>query len=94
MISGHAGSAAMKSQARNIVFWLHIDSDIEQIIKIALNVSQTFPLIHKSKEMFISKWPETNESQQRLHVDWAIPINENYFLDVFDPHSNFRMYII
>ena len=26
---GHAGSAAMKSQARNIVFWPHMDSDID-----------------------------------------------------------------
>ena len=27
--SGHAGSAA-----RNIIFWSHIDSDIEQVTKI------------------------------------------------------------
>ena len=26
---GHAGSAAMKSEARNVVFWPHIDSNIE-----------------------------------------------------------------
>ena len=31
---GHAGSAAMKSQATNTVFWPHIHLDIEQITKL------------------------------------------------------------
>ena len=48
---GHAGFAAMKSQARNIVFWPHIDSDIEQITK---NCTECLQIIFQW-EIFISK---------------------------------------
>ena len=68
---GHAGSAAMKSQARDIVFWPHMDSDIDQITK---NCTDCFAN-HAPKGTFVSKWPETNEPWRRLHVDWTGPIN-------------------
>ena len=82
---GHAGSAAMKSQARDIVFWPHIDNDIDKITK---NCTECFTN-HIPKGTFVSKWPETNEPWQRLHVDWAGPMEGNYFLVIFDPHSKF-----
>ena len=82
---GHAGSAAMKSQARNVVFCPHIDSDFEQITK---NCTKCFTN-HIPKETFLSKWPEINEPWQKLHVDLAGLINGNYFLVVFDPHFKF-----
>ena len=62
-----------------------MDSDIDQITK---NCTDCFTN-HVPKGTFVSKWPETNEPWQRLHVDWAGPINGNYFLVVFDPHSKF-----
>ena len=49
--SGHAGSVAMKSQTRNIVFCPHINSDIEQITK---NCTECFTN-HIPKEIFVSK---------------------------------------
>ena len=54
---GHAGSAAIKSQARDIYFYPHIDSDIEQITK---NCTYCFTN-HVPKGIFVSKWSETNK---------------------------------
>ena len=53
---GHAGSAAIKSQAKNIVFGPHIGSYIEEIAK---NCTECFTS-HIPKRIFVSKWPETN----------------------------------
>ena len=54
---GHADSLAMKSQARNIVFWPYIDNNIDKITK---NCTECFT-IHTPKGTFTFKWPETNE---------------------------------
>ena len=74
----HAGSAAIKSQSLFLGL-PHIDNDIEKITK---NCTECFTN-HIPKEIFVSKWPETNEPWQILLVDWAGLINENYFLVFF-----------
>ena len=82
---GHAGTVAMKCQARSIVYWPGIDSDIEEITK---NCTECF-LNFKPKGIPVSKWPETEVVWQRVHADWCGPVENHYFLVVIDSKSKF-----
>ena len=82
---GHAGSAAMKSHARSIIFWPNIDCDLDKITK---NCSDCFQN-HAPKGTVISRWPETEGPWQRIHTDWAGPLEGHYYLVIFDSKTKF-----
>ena len=82
---GHNGISAMKAEARNWIWWPKLDQDISEITKAC---SVCFKNFQSSQEVTLS-WPETGKSWCRLHMDYAGPINGNYFLVIVDSHSKF-----
>ena len=83
--AGHHGVQAMKNEARRYVYWPRIDQDIEDVTK------QCYACIQNNVPIGIPtlSWPETDKIWSRVHIDYAGPIDNNYFLIVIDSHSKF-----
>ena len=82
---GHNGITAMKSEARNWVWWPKIDQDISEITKSCNICYQNF----QQPKAPILSWPSSNKIWSRLHIDYAGPIDNKYFLIIIDSHSKF-----
>lgn len=82
--TGHCGVIRMKEIARSYFWWTGLDADIEEKAKSCpdcqklRNVPQLAPL-HPWD------WPE--EPWQRVHIDFAGPLENHMFLVVVDAHS-------
>lgn len=74
----------MKSLARSYVYWSLMDNEIVQYVATcglcaaaAKSPPQGIP----------APWPKPSGPWQRLHVDYAVPIQDAYFLVVVDVFS-------
>lgn len=80
----HLGIQLTKSIARNYVYWPKIDQDIESLIKSCENCA----LAAKSPtKTLLHSWPTPASAWQRIHIDYAGPINSTYFLVIVDAYS-------
>lgn len=75
----------MKAEARNWIWWPKLDQDIAEVTK---SCSLCFKYFQNSQEVTLS-WPETGKPWCRLHMDFAGPVDGNYFLVLIDSHSKF-----
>ena len=82
--SGHPGCTRMKSLARGLLWWPHLDQDIERTVKQCVSCQQCQPL-PPSAPLQPWTWPTCPWS--RLHVDFAGPVAGKMFLVVIDAHS-------
>ena len=82
---GHNGINAMKAEARKWVWWPKMDQDIGEITK---NCSICFKNFKNSQAPPLS-WPDVGKPWSRLHIDYAGPIDNKYFLVIMDSHSKF-----
>ena len=82
---GHNGISAMKSEARNWVWWPKLDQDINEVTK-SCNVC--FKNYQPTKSNVLS-WPETGKPWERVHIDYAGPIDGDYFLIIIDSFTKF-----
>lgn len=81
--SGHPGIVRCKSLARSIVFWPGIDKDIEKLTKSCIPCLKTRQEPPKIRD---SKWPETQEPFERIHIDFC-KIQNKECLIVIDSFS-------
>ncbi|XP_037944411.1 uncharacterized protein K02A2.6-like [Teleopsis dalmanni] len=72
---GHQGIGRTKAIARNYVYWSNIDYDIEAMVKSCSNCAAA------------AKMPKPFDSWERLHIDYAGPIDSYYYLVVIDAFS-------
>lgn len=81
---GHPGMSRMKNLARNLVYWPNIDFQIEQFVKSCSKCA-----IHGKSPIKtdLQSWPLPNKPWERLHIDYAGPFKNYYFLIVVDALS-------
>ncbi|XP_062538996.1 uncharacterized protein K02A2.6-like [Armigeres subalbatus] len=68
---GHPGIHRMKPIARSCVYWPSIDIDIVKYVKPCASIP----------------WPKLQRPWQRVHVDYAEPLDGEYYLLVVDSFS-------
>lgn len=81
---GHPGIQRMKAIARSYVYWPSIDVEIAEYVKacphcarVAKSPAQAMPV----------PWPKSQRPWQRVHVDYAGPLDGEYYLLVVDSFS-------
>lgn len=81
---GHLGIVKMKNLARSHCFWKHIDNDIENMVKTCRQccLKQNQPV----KE-FDHPWKTTNSPWERLHIDFAGPLNGQSLFIIVDSYT-------
>lgn len=75
---GHPSICKMKSLARNFVLWPKIDADLEAKVKQCNQFQLSRPSSPVMPIMHPWDWPE--HPWQRIHVDYAGPINSKMWL--------------
>ena len=81
---GHPGTSRMKSLARNFVWWPQMDDDIADRVK---SCNQCQLTRHAPQPAPLHPWEWPDRPWTRLHIDYAGPYLEKWFLIVVDAHS-------
>ena len=81
---GHPGMTRMKALARSYVWWPHLDEDIERHVGACMSCQDTRPSPPVAP-LQVWDWPQN--PWQRLHADYAGPVEGRYILVVIDAHS-------
>ena len=82
--STHSGMCAMKSIARNYVWWPKLDRDIEVLARGCYACALNKNLPPKAKP---HPWIRSSAPWERLHIDFAGPFKGNMWLIVVDSYS-------
>ena len=81
---GHPGAERMKQLARQKVFWPSIDNDIEKTVRCCDDCATGgFSPIKAT----LKPWPIPSAPWDRIHIDFAGPINGFWFLIIVDAFS-------
>eukprot|EP00096_Caligus_rogercresseyi_P015395 TRINITY_DN783_c0_g1_i10.p1 TRINITY_DN783_c0_g1~~TRINITY_DN783_c0_g1_i10.p1 ORF type:complete len:755 (+),score=-63.82 TRINITY_DN783_c0_g1_i10:668-2932(+) len=81
---GHMGSTKMKKLARSYVWWPCLDKELENLVSSCpecLSVRENPP----AAPLHPWEWPKA--PWERIHIDYAGPIKNQYFLVIIDAHS-------
>lgn len=82
--TAHMGIVKMKALARSYVWWKNIDTDIEQMVKECKMCCQ----IQKNPtKVPVHSWESPKEPWSRIHIDYAGPFMNHYFLIVVDAYT-------
>ncbi|KIH62534.1 integrase core domain protein [Ancylostoma duodenale] len=81
---GHPGIVRMKKLARSYVYWPNIDSNCEDMVRRCTNCQEAAKTPTK---MPLKTWPSPIRVWQRVHVDFAGPLQGVYYLVVVDAFS-------
>ncbi|XP_062704639.1 uncharacterized protein K02A2.6-like [Aedes albopictus] len=81
---GHPGIDRMRPLARNFVYWPNIDDQITALVRSCQECASVAKTDTKTK---LESWPIPEKPWQRVHADFAGPINDTYFLLVVDSYS-------
>uniref|UniRef100_A0A8R1E2Q1 RNA-directed DNA polymerase n=1 Tax=Caenorhabditis japonica TaxID=281687 RepID=A0A8R1E2Q1_CAEJA len=66
------------------VYWPSMDKDIEQIVR---NCTDCQAAAKNPVKTTLEPWPATSSPFERVHIDYAGPINDTYYLVVIDAYS-------
>jgi hypothetical protein len=80
----HPGMENTKALATSYVYWPNIDSDIESMIK---KCHECAVFAKNPPKMLLHSWPKSTKPWERIHVDYAGPLDGFYFLIVVDSYS-------
>lgn len=80
----HLGIVKCKALARSFVWWPGIDADIEHLIKSCTSCSSVRPDPPKST---LIPWEIPKGVWSRIHIDFAGPMNNEYFFIITDAFS-------
>ncbi|XP_040168903.1 uncharacterized protein K02A2.6-like isoform X1 [Anopheles arabiensis] len=81
---GHPGIERMRSIARQYVYWPNVDEDVAHIVKSCIECSSVAKTDRKTT---LESWPVPEKAWQRLHLDYAGPVNGYYYLILVDAYS-------
>ncbi|XP_055695953.1 uncharacterized protein K02A2.6-like [Lutzomyia longipalpis] len=79
--SSHPGITKMKSLARSYVYWPGLDADVQHVVKTCQDCAIAAKSPIKSE---LYSWPLATRPWQRVHIDYAGPVNGSYYLLVID----------
>ncbi|KAI5731266.1 hypothetical protein M8J77_007169 [Diaphorina citri] len=80
----HLGITKMKQLARRYVYWFHIDKDIERLVRSCQNCALTRS---NPPQVPVHPWDSPQDNWERLHIDYAGPFENHYFLVCVDAKS-------
>ena len=80
----HQGMARTKSLARGYVFWPSIDQDIEDMLR---KCSPCNIVAKSPTKTLLSSWPIPCGPWERIHVDFAGPVNGHTYFVLVDAYS-------
>ncbi|KER18839.1 hypothetical protein T265_12134 [Opisthorchis viverrini] len=79
--SGHPGTTRMKGLARSFVYWPQMDAEIEQFCQKC----ELFQMAAKAPpECPEQPWPKSKKPWERIHLDYADPVNGQTYLILVD----------
>ncbi|XP_055616575.1 uncharacterized protein K02A2.6-like [Toxorhynchites rutilus septentrionalis] len=81
---GHPGMERMKSLARSFVYWPNIDDVVEDYVRCCRSCAEAAKSPHKTD---LESWPIPSKPWERVHIDYAGPINGYYYFLVIDAYS-------
>ncbi|XP_020297565.1 uncharacterized protein K02A2.6-like [Pseudomyrmex gracilis] len=81
---GHPGITRMKVLARSYFYWPKIDADIEWFVKQCRNCAFAAKAPVKVP---LQSWTQPTAPWQRIHIDYAGPLNGEYFFVLVDAFS-------
>lgn len=82
--SAHPGMSRMKALARSYVFWPGIDEDI---INLVGQCEQCASTAKSPVKTTLSSWPFPTGPWERVHADFAGPVNQESYLILVDAYS-------
>lgn len=80
----HPGMQRMKSMARGYVYWPRMDKAIEDFVRTCGKCAAAAKSPIKST---LYSWPLPSKPWERIHMDYAGPINGYFYLVVIDAYS-------
>ena len=80
----HSGASRMKELARSYLWWPNLDKDLETLVN---SCSLCLENRHMPSKADLHPWEWPKNPWHRLHIDYAGPVDGNYFLVVVDAHS-------
>ena len=79
----HQGKNRMKSLMRSYVYWPKMDLDISNMVDVCKGCA----LAVKAPPITYKPWPKTDQRWSRIHVDFAGPMEDIYYLIVVDSYT-------
>lgn len=80
----HLGITKMKQLARRYCYWKGIDGNIEKLVK---SCEACVQVQAKPAKAPLHQWEEPAENWDRIHIDYAGPFHNHFFLIVVDAKS-------
>lgn len=81
---GHPGIERMRSIARRYVYWPNIDEEIADLVRACNECASVAKTDRKTN---LESWPAPAKPWQRLHLDFAGPMDGNFFLIMVDSYT-------
>ena len=81
---GHPGINRMKELARSYTWWPKIDKDIEEKVRMCSNCQFAR---NSSEQNLNHPWERTVRVGERVHIDFAGPVDKHMLLILVDSHS-------
>ncbi|KAK6764770.1 hypothetical protein RB195_024917 [Necator americanus] len=81
---GHPGMARMKMLARGYVYWTNINRDIEEAARHCCNCQEAAKM---PKKTVLNSWTTEKKPWDRIHIDYAGPLNGRMYLVLVDAYS-------
>ena len=81
---GHPGMTRMKMLARNFVYWMNINNDIEDFVRSCRRCQETAKSPIKAT---LCSWPMEEKPWDRIHADFAGPMDGKMYLIIVDAFS-------
>ncbi|KAK6735148.1 hypothetical protein RB195_018374 [Necator americanus] len=76
--------ARMKMLARGYVYWTNINRDIEEAVRHCRNCQKAAKM---PKKTVLNSWTTEKKPWDRIHIDYAGPLNGRMYLVVVDAYS-------
>ncbi|XP_055590190.1 uncharacterized protein K02A2.6-like [Uranotaenia lowii] len=88
---GHPGIDRTRSIARNYVYWPNIDDDITNLVRACKDCAS---VAKTDKKTSLKSWPIPEKPWQKVHVDFAGPVDSTYFLVLVDSLSKWPEVVV